>query len=90
MKEEFEDELSWEQRKLIAAQAYYTERLALAAGTGTVWCTIRLATDYAARAVFGHFNTATCWMHDHIINWGWFSRALWGTHTKTPIGFAMY
>ena len=84
VQEQFEDEFSWEQRKLIAAQAYYTERLALAVCTGTVSCTIRQATNCAARAAFVHFDTASSWMHDHLNNGGWFSRSLWGTHTKTP------
>ena len=40
VQEEFEDTFSWEERKLIVANSYYTERLALAEKTGQLYYTI--------------------------------------------------
>ena len=84
VQEEFEDTFSWEERKLIVANSYYTERLALAEKTGQLYYTIEQSTALAARAGGVAFSTAEDWVRDHQNNGGWFSPSLWGTNRKTP------
>ena len=83
IQEQFEEEFSWEQRKLIVAQSYYSERLAIARVRGTVHCSIAHATSVAAKSAFVSYKTAANWLHDHMNNGGWFSPSFWGCNTKT-------
>ena len=81
---EFEETFSWEERKLIVAQAYFNERLALAEETGVISCSWGHAIHLAARAGGVAYSTAEDYIRDHINNGGWFSPSLWGTNRKTP------
>ena len=55
---EFEETFSWEERKLIVAQAYFTERLALAEETGVISCSRRVMMAYLICAAKGETATA--------------------------------
>ena len=79
---EFETSFDWEERKLIAAQAYYSERLSIARVSGSLAQTASSAVSVAARASHTSFRTAQSWMQDHINNDSIFSASNWGCFPK--------
>ena len=79
---EFLASFSYEERQLIAAQAYHSERLAIAQQNRSMAGSVTPATNVAARAAFVCSRTAENWMHDHANNNGWFSTSNWGAFPK--------
>ena len=70
---EFEKSFSRDELKLIAAQAYYSERLAVAKHCGTLHGSSTPAILIAARAACVAPRTARNWINDHVNNEGFFS-----------------
>ena len=79
---EFEEAFSWDQRKLIFAQAYYNERLA--EDTGVISSSWGHAIPMAARAGGVAYSAAEDYIRDHHNNGGCISPSLWDTNRKTP------
>ena len=76
---EFLASFSYEERQLIAAQAYHSERLAIVQSMAGP---VTPATNVAARAAFVCSSTAKDWLHDHANNNGWFYASNWGAFPK--------
>ena len=79
---EFEKSFSRDERKLIAAQAYYSERAAVAKHCGTGHGSSTPAILIAARAACVAPKTAENWIYDHVNNEGFFSPSNWGAFPK--------
>ena len=79
---EFEKSFSRDELKLIAAQAYYSERLAVAKHCGTLHGSSTPAILIAARAACAAPATARNWLNDHVNIEGFFSPSNWGAFPK--------
>ena len=82
VQEEFQNSFTWEERKLIAANSYYTERLAIAKENASMAQGEMRSLSMAPRAAHVSVSTSQNWMSDHVNNQGYFSPSLWGTNPK--------
>ena len=82
VQQEFELSCTWEERKLIAAQSYYAERLAIAKENASMAQGEMRAVSIAARAAAVSYSTSRNWIADHVNNAGFFSPSMWGTNPK--------
>jgi hypothetical protein len=82
VQEEFQNSFTWEERKLIAANSYYTERLAIAKENASMAQGEMRSLSMAARAAHVSGSTSQNWMSDHVNIQGYFSPSLWGTNPK--------
>jgi hypothetical protein len=80
---DFELHFDWEDRKVMAAAAYWTEAVNFAPANQTTVGAVGAATDAAALAARVSSTTSEQWMIDWHNNEGYFSASLWGANTKT-------
>ena len=82
--QDFDESFTWEERKLIAARAYWSSAQAHVEACGTHIGALEQS-ELAAEAAAGvNSRSVQRWMYNYEANGGRFSESLWGKNTKTP------
>ena len=82
---DFDNTFTCEERKVMAARAYWARSVAEIEQTETPVGAVGEQAELAGEAAGGvHQTTVERWMYDFQSNGGLFSEALWGKNTKTP------